>query len=248
MKHNIMNVSTNMVTKVDLASRLSNLEDSVLRAVSIRHHDYVAEFATALELTTTPLECTIGSSVHYSTEHSIIYNDYVFTVGVKHSRCYKHSGIDIYELYSSDVVFRLGCPVANAVLNVTNFVSLRTGDEASTLGFVQGSSRFWNGRLSGRLGVKSMIGNIQFDPDEYLFEGVTQINGMSGGAALNGVGYTGMVHGISSFGGTGQHLAVVIPAKTIFDGFLSMSVANKVKYMKKLSDCTNITIIQIPAY
>jgi hypothetical protein len=87
--------------------------------------------------------------------------------------------------------------------------------------------------LAGRFGnVGSVVNGIPFNPDEYVFEGVAQINGMSGGATLNGIGYTGLVHGENQFP-SGAHLAVVIPASTIAQGLPKIPV----HYLKTLGDC-----------
>lgn len=71
--------------------------------------------------------------------------------------------------------------------------------------------------------VNSSLQNVPFNSDEYLFEGVSQIEGMSGGATINGNGYTGCVHGINMDPSAGHsrnyrvNMAVVIPAHRIFD-------------------------------
>jgi len=217
--------------------------------IKTRYHNILSEYAEVLGSSTMPLNCKIPGdagqqSNYFSTEHLIIYNNYVFTVGAKHSPCYNH--INIYMCSDIDVVFRLGCPMTLTALNISQYVPLRTGDEASTLGYINKVSRFWNGQLSGRLGSYYTILNATFLPDEYIFQGVAQISGMSGGAVLNGIGYTGMVHGTNSFFHDSISTAIVLPSSYIFSCFDAMETNIKSKYFKKLEDCPNVKAVMIP--
>ena len=226
-----------------LEQRFQSLSELIKKNNAERHHEYIPELAGVLENATTALTCGIQNVTSFTTEHSVLYKDHVFTIGVKHSQCY--ANLTAYSLHDFDVIFRAGCPISQNVINVTSYVALRTGDEASTLGYVNNVSRFWHGRLSGRFHQTQVLSNVNVNSDEYLFSGVSQMNGMSGGAALNGVGYTGMVHAVYSPGSA--HLALVIPAATIFQGFDAMEPAIKAKYFSKLSDCSGVAVLTIPS-
>ena len=130
---------------------------------------------------------------------------------------------------SIDAVVKTGCPSTSHAINASTSVDLCTGHAASTLGFVNSHSRFWSGILAGRMGMNltisgniySPLKNVPFNSDEYLFEGVSQIEGMSGGATINGNGYTGCVHGTNMDPSAGQsrnyrvNMAAVIPARRL---------------------------------
>lgn len=237
-----------MVTRKEFVDQMANMSSTFHATAALRHHEYVPEFAAVLEKSSSPIKCTINGTNHFHTEHSLFFDGFVFTLGVKHGICYKELGIRHIAYADIDVIVRCGCPVTPFVLNVNSYVALRTGDEASTLGYVDDSSRFWHGRLSGRLQHKLIINDTVFNSDEYLFEGVTQIAGMSGGATLNGVGYTGMVHGTNLFGTPAPHLAVVIPASIILSTFRDINASVKAQELKMLDDCPGVTVLQIPRY
>ncbi len=245
---NIIRTGMNsMATKQEI----QQLKDIVLKSAADRHHEYVPEFAHVLEMASSSLNCSHNGTTFFSTEHSVYFDDYVFTIGAKHSKCYDLMSIRRLLLPDVDVIIRTGCPVSSHVLNVSTHVPLRTGDEASTLGYVNGVSRFWHGRLSGKLMKTVNDSGTLFHPDEYLFEGGLQIQGMSGGATLNGFGYTGMVHGLEThaYPAPAPHFAVVVPAQTIlgtFDNQVNASI--KGKYMKRLVDCPGVTVVQIPRF
>ena len=60
-----------------------------------------------------------------------------------------------------------------------------------------GVNRSWSGSYGGTLGHDLKVDGIwEFGKDEQVIEGVAQISGMSGAAAINGKGYTGCVHGM----------------------------------------------------
>jgi hypothetical protein len=142
-----------------------------------------------------------------------------------------------------DVVILAGkCPMTAYAINATSFVPLRTGDEASTLGFVNGDSRFWHGRLSGKVG-KMSSSNGMIHESEYLFEGVSQIAGMSGGATLNGAGYTGMVHTKEST----LQMASVIPASMLFKEIDNFNDDQR-RYLTTLAQCPHVTVMNVPTY
>lgn len=73
--------------------------------------------------------------------------------------------------------------------------------------------------------------------DEYLFAGAGQERGMSGGATVNGNGYTGMVHAI--YQNTSMHL--VIPAKFIRD-----CIKNNLNLLVVRSTCPSVEIAELP--
>jgi hypothetical protein len=136
---------------------------------------------------------------HSTTSHNIIFEDTFVNIGVKHSKCVPK---DSYKCKSIDVVLNFECPAPNkknVALNVTKSFELRTGDSASTFGYIydefSGTSagRFFTGTLAGKLGYSS---EGYFNEDEYvlLFQDIPNINGMSGGATVNDLGYVGMFH------------------------------------------------------
>ena len=141
-----------------LEQRFQSLSQLIIKNNAERHHEYIPELAGVLENATTALTCVIKNVTSFTTEHSVLYKEHVFTIGVKHSQCY--ANLTTYSLHDSDVIFRAGCPISQNVINVTSYVALRTGDEASALGFVNNFSRFWHGRLSGRFHQAQVLSNV----------------------------------------------------------------------------------------
>jgi hypothetical protein len=155
--------------------------------------------------------------------------------------------VDYYPCEGIDAVLIFKCPPANKMfLNLVSYATLRVGDRASSLGFLDGDdfkSRFWTGHLSGKIEkeLKSHDGTV-FHKDEYLIEGSTQMLGMSGGAALNGFGYTGMAHMYSM---ENISMASVIPASLILQCFDQIDQRSKRKFMGRMIGCKR-PFINIP--
>lgn len=231
-----------------LNSSLKNHIDSSIKIlyekIQKSHHDTTADQAVVLLSASTSKNCKINDIEYFSTEHAITYRDYLFSVGVKHSPCWSQESQGTYsECSDIDVVIRRGCPNTTKAIDTSTYLNLSTGHAASTLGFVHNQSRFWTGTLAGRLGISVNLSVtntsfIPFNSNEYLFEGVSQIEGMSGGATINGHGYTGCVHGSrSDWKSDGQriglNMAVVIPATAIFqciDGIINRDLRNSSTY------------------
>jgi hypothetical protein len=173
---------------------------------------------------------------------------------VKHSLC---SSLikDLYECDGIDVVLGFGCPETNPpgkityALNVSERQELRTGDTASTFGFINPPARvgrFWSGTLAGKLGPVNNS-SIELDPDEYVFQGVAQIRGMSGGATVNGLGYTGMVHAINEFKEDGVSTALVVPFHSIHQCLLTSGKSNLEDKWRYWNECPNLVVVDFPS-
>lgn len=224
--------------------------------------------------------------MHYQWGYVLFYRTYNFVSRLSlHNWCealsWSRHGRD-HDSYSGcpdiDIVVKSGCPSTSHALNASSSVSLQTGHSASTFGYVDGQSRFWSGILAGRLGINTSVPgkafspvsksfvtvNIPFSSDEYLFEGVSQIDGMSGGATINGYGYTGCVHGVRAEGAISEsrnhrvNMAVVIPAMAIFKCIedISLKASDSVadggqfstKFVKANPATCPMNIVEVPRF
>ena len=182
-----------------------------------------------------------GSDEH-ATAHTVAYKGKICKISVRHLKC---SSLDMVDCNTIDVRLFRGCPTQSYAINIENFVPLRTGDEASGLGYILDfdkiKERFWRGHLAGRLGSSKLSGNEH----SYLIESVAQLQGMSGGPTINGCGYTGMVNGVQDFFSLNQSVsyATVIPAKLI-----AQCIAQHSTILEDIESCPNTTIVEVPRY
>ena len=199
---------------------------TVLSAILIESkstHDKGAEVAIYLKEASRVMY--VGKE--FMTTHYLTYQGYVFGVGVLHSFGSPSDLVSkkAFSCSPIDAVIIAGCPDKYIqVINASQSVPLRMGDAASTFGFVNYSGnmidRYWSGFLSGKLGDTGKIGDgvdsPRALPHEYIFQGVSQVEGMSGGPTVNGCGYTGMAHARESRSYIVPN-ALVIPAQDILN-------------------------------
>jgi prefoldin subunit 5 len=191
----------------------------------------------------------LHSATHYTecnddhaTAHTVTYKGKLCSITVKHLNCTFPNSLDCAGM---DIRLFRGCPIDKRAINIENFVPLRTGDEASGLGYIKDygkiHKRYWRGSLAGRFGSAFAY----FEEDSYLIQSVTQIYGMSGGPTINGCGYTGMINGIQDF--RNQNLsvayAIVIPAVKITE-----CIDHYSSLLQDTESCPETTIVEVPRY
>jgi hypothetical protein len=112
---------------------------------------------------------------------------------------------------------------------IKSFYSHR-GTLGSTVGFVthEGKSvlQYWSGTLAGKTQFNATTDGIEFRRDEYLFQGVAEIPGMSDGPTANGNGYTGVVHGNHLYKESLLSHARVIPFDSIVRECISQCICS----------------------
>jgi len=138
-----------------------------------------------------------------------------------------------------DVVIYSGCPSTPKAINITLSAELRAGDRASTFGRIDDfrvtKGFYWTGILSGKIG-KTNHSNAH--EDSYLFQAYNFL-GMSGGASLNGCGYTGIVH--ANYHISQCSNALVIPASLIKE-----CVDAHLNKLENFYDCPKTTVHNAP--
>jgi len=216
-----------------------------------RQHDIHSEVANHLNNVTVHITDSTGRN--YNSGHYIFYEQRFMLLSVSH-------GVQIRDSFSChteiDVQISGGCPV-NSAINVSTSAPLRTGDQASTFGFInendQYIARFWKGSLAGELGYLKIDNatKTRFLNDEYVFQGVAQLIGMSGGPTVNGVGYTGMVHGNNEYFGQNVSMACVIPFNLIKSKCIDKMRDEAPALFAALnttSDCKSANVIKTPQF
>jgi hypothetical protein len=141
-------------------------------------------------------------------------------------------------------------------INATVYSPLRIGDEASAFGFIYDHgiyiSRYWKGTLAGKLGnhYYHAFSNTSFLAEEYLFQGVAELDGMSGGPTANGHGYTGIVHGNNFYTTSKVSMACVVPFSIILSGCIQPLLNNSSFYQQLMGpkQCPNVKVLQIPEF
>ena len=119
----------------------------------------------------------------------------MFGISVAHTPCYYFDTIPsfINLCEGLDVGLWNGCPpVTASLLNISSRIAeARLGDTATIFGFASGAPRTWKGSIISLLGKTTVGTHLTPNPSEHaqelLFSGA-QDRGMSGGAAINGVG------------------------------------------------------------
>ena len=143
-----------------------------------------------------------------------------------------------------DIVIYNKCPSTSTVIDISESVPLRIGDEVSTLGWVlrNGTThvRFWSSYLTGRYGLKTLANDnlTWIAPNEYIMQSTTQLIGMSGGCTCNGCGFTGVVHATDDIS---HSMALVIPAADVHKCF-----EKHLSVLMPLTNCSNLTILSLP--
>ena len=216
-----------------------------------RQHDIQSEVAKYLYNVT--VNIFDENTISYNSGHYIFYDQRFMLLSVSH-------GVQINGSFSChteiDVQISGGCPV-NSAINVSNWAPLRTGDQASTLGFIYENDtfidRFWKGSLAGKLGSLSIHNETKtrFLSDEYVFQGIAQLIGMSGGPTVNGIGYTGMVHGNNNYLSQTVSMACVIPFNLIKSECIDRMRNKKPALyaaLKTQSECESANIIDTPQF
>ncbi len=225
-------------------AQLSNSFQDFVHNVTINFqlmHDIGAHKAEVLGEATSPDVCAVSGS--HATLHSVAYKQKIFSLGVKHHKyqCDNPNMVS-YDCPDIDVTIIHECPQTKQVIDINKFVPLRVGDIASTYGYIMDygtyKSRYWTGSMAGKLGPGY---TNECHQDEYIFQGVAQIEGMSGGPTINGCGYTGMVHANTNFVSNKVSTALVIPARFITacaDTFLSQ--------LNDISTCPGVQVVDVP--
>ena len=216
-----------------------------------RQHDIQSEAASFLFNTSVAI--FDNKTMKFNSGHYIYHDEKFLLLTVSHGVQIE----DSYECHADiDVQISGGCPV-NSAINVSDWASLRIGDQASTFGFVNENDlfipRFWKGSLAGNLGYlhTHRESNTHFLADEYIFQGVAQLMGMSGGPTINGNGYTGMVHGNNNYLNLSISTACVIPFSLIKSKCIDKMPFERpdlFKLLKTASDCTYVKIINAPQF
>ena len=205
---------------VDLKVQITSVNETVKSGFNFIH-DVGAERAAILDSVTYGHHDNVSGN--HATSHSVYYNGTVFFVGVKHHSHYnltRDSNATSIICKFIDVQLIPGCPSKNKSLDITHSVSLRAGDSATTFGYIyeygEFKTRVWTGTLAGRFGHQNDDVSL-YNPNEYMFQGVAQIDGMSGGPSINGNGYTGIVHANQRFHTYNVSMALVVPVRLILD-------------------------------
>ena len=190
----------------------------------------------------------------YVSGHSIFYNGKFYSLTARHYRYIEvHAqNVKVFHCPNVDVAIYAGCPPNNFALDANEHAPLRIGDESSAVGFVFESTeavfRFWWGHLGGMKGKTELSDNVKFLGSEYLFQGVAQLEGMSGGPVVNGIGYTGLVHGNYNFPAQKVSLAYVIPFDVIVsDCILKIETDHRDK-LSGVENCPKTTILTVPEF
>jgi len=245
------------IRKADNEKYEKNREDDrtyIYDLVKNRQHDIHNEVAAHLENVTIPLKDLDNNAGNkFNSGHFIYHEERFMFLSVSH-------GVKIENSYSChdeiDVQISGGCP-NNSAINVSTWALLRTGDQASTFGFINeygyNISRFWKGSLAGMLGytVTHQESQTRFLEEEYVFQGIAQLLGMSGGPTLNGIGCTGMVHGNNIYLEQNVSMACVIPFSLIKSKCIDKMRKGSPDYFDKLktpSDCISAKVINAPRF
>jgi len=245
------------IRKADNEKYEKNREDDrtyIYDLVKNRQHDIHNEVAAHLENVTIPLKGLDNNAGNkFNSGHFIYHEERFMFLSVSH-------GVKIENSYSChdeiDVQISGGCP-NNSAINVSTWALLRTGDQASTFGFINeygyNISRFWKGSLAGMLGytVTHQESQTRFLKEEYVFQGIAQLLGMSGGPTLNGIGCTGMVHGNNIYLEQNVSMACVIPFSLIKSKCIDKMRKGSPDYFDKLktpSDCISAKVINAPRF
>lgn len=226
--------------KESMEAKMEALRSSVTDAIGKKAHNFRSDIAATLSNATEPIIC---KNQLFRTSFSAYYRGRVFVLSVKHSMCANETGYLTCD-DNLDIVLYNRCPTTSAVINISESVPLRIGDEASTLGFVlrNGTShlRFWSSYLTGRYGLNTTAtDNVTLiAPNEYIMQATTQLPGMSGGCTCNGCGFTGVVHANDNLSNL---MALVIPAADVhkcLDKHLSVLMPS--------TNCSNLIILSLP--
>ena len=208
-------------------------------------HSIGASRAALLNASSSVYSCGNSTLSVYSTTHNVFFKGKVFGVSVKHQPCDPNP--DWLYCAKYDVAFIRNCPATPKAINITVDVPLRTGDVASTFGYAiddgEPKGRYWVGSLAGTLGNLSPRNNVSglLFKEQYVFQSVMQIPGMSGGATLNKCGYTGMAQATYSVDQKSTS-AVVISADQIKECF--HSIDNEL--LTNFQNCPNIVVEEVP--
>lgn len=102
--------------------------------------------------------------------------------------------------------------------------------------------------MKGITNVTNTSNNVSFLDSEYLFQGVAQLQGMSGGTVVNGIGYTGLVHGNYDFPEQKVSLALVIPFDVILSDCISKIETYHRDLLSGVENCFDATILTVPEF
>jgi len=190
----------------------------------------------------------------YVSGHSIFYRGLFYSLIARHYRyieVFATKG-NLYLCPNVDVAIFSGCPPSKFALDANKHVPMRVGDESSAVGFFFESKepvfRFWRGYLGGMKGKTEVSNKINFLASEYLFQGVAQLKGMSGGPVVNGIGYTGLVHGNYDYSAEKVSLAFVIPFDLIVSDCISKIETNFRDKFSDIQSCPETTILTVPEF
>ena len=75
-----------------------------------------------------------------------------------------------------------------------------------------------------------------------MFQSVAQIKGMSGGATVNGCGYTGMVHGTDTL----DLLVIVTNAIVLPADKIIQCIEKNLDRFMNISDCSSVKVVKVP--
>jgi hypothetical protein len=230
---------------------LKELPETIVKEVAAiehdKHHNRARLLLSACKMET--CKHVDGRKMVEQTVQSIFLRGQYFRLTVKHGQCHKDIGQIECKDENLDVMFwPPGCPASGSALNVSATYALRIGDEASAAGFISQNhkyiERFWAGRVAGKNDDLTQLElsdvQVKFRADEYVFVGA-QLKGMSGAPVANGLGYTGMAHGIT-FPTTGLQFAMVIPFEAIDECIRDMSHGDLGKFPRH---CPGIPVANI---
>eukprot|EP01031_Cornospumella_fuschlensis_P031650 gene31650-38250_t len=155
-----------------------------------------------------------GSTI---TAHYVVLENRMFAVSVAHAPCYLGDELPSLLLFCPELDISLwkGCPPSGAsLLNISSRIALaRLGDTVTVFGFADGVARTWSGSIASYVGKTSIGRHSHPNPSEHaeelVFQGA-QERGMSGGAAINGVGYLGVARAVQT-DSIGNKLPVITP-------------------------------------
>ena len=192
--------------------------------------------------------CQKSDVIEKVTSHSIFYDGIATTVTVAHVDCPRSVVEKEFVICDDiDIIMYRECPLVNHVLNISFAAKLREGDNVVAVGYkhFHNASKFrsWEGQIMGMVWEERKgqclagSGKVTVKHDEFLLSG-KQVQGMSGGACLNGYGYLGAAHAIDQ-----DKAALVIP-----ESYIKEFINKNRKHLKHFTECSNLTIVEPPMY
>lgn len=180
----------------------------------------------------------------YATSTNVFYNGYYFEITVNHPNCSQEID-NWFTSYNVDIAVSHFCPDTDTVMNISNVLDFREGEEFVGIGYYKPFGILVKGVLGTKcneiLTNNPFSGNTIIHPDDLITYGDSDVDN-SGTFVINGRGVVGMVYGTTI---SKQREVRLIPIKTIsivLDGVIQI-IENE---PSELKNCTGYKIVNPP--